>query len=94
MAVSALMEGGTIAVGNTTTPNTLTFLSTRFLPEQVQVALANGFNPTVFAAEALGSALSTQLAFNTTFVGLNVSRFRRPFRAHRREFQRNSNVRR
>ena len=39
MAVSALMEGGTIAVGNATTPNTLTLLSTVFLPPQVAVAL-------------------------------------------------------
>jgi len=69
------MEGVTIAVGNTTTPNTLTLLSTQFLPGQVAVALANGFNPTVFAAESLGSALSTNTAFNTNFVGLNVSQF-------------------
>jgi hypothetical protein len=75
MAVSALMEGGTIAVGNTTTPNTLTLLSTQFLPGQVAVALANGFNPTVFAAESLGSALSTNTSFNTNFVGLSVSAF-------------------
>ena len=75
MSVSALMEGGTIAVGNATTPNTLTLLSTVFLPGQVAVALANGFNPTVFAAESLGSALSTNAAFNTNFVGLSVSAF-------------------
>jgi len=74
MAVSALMEGGTIAVGNTTTPNTLTLLSTQFLPGQVAVALANGFNPTVFAAESLGSALSTQASFQP-FVALSVSQF-------------------
>ena len=46
------MEGGTIAVGNATTSNTLTLLSTVFLPGQVAVALANNFNPTVFAAES------------------------------------------
>ena len=75
MAVSALMEGGTIAVGDTTTPNTLTLLSTQFLPDQVTNALANGFNPTVYAAESLGSALSTNASFNTNFVGLSVSQF-------------------
>jgi hypothetical protein len=45
MAVTALMEGGAIAVGNTTTPNTLTLLSTQFLPAQVAVALAHGRVP-------------------------------------------------
>lgn len=74
MAVSALMEGGTIAVGNATTSNTLTLLSTVFLPGQVAFALANNFNPTVFAAESLGSALSTQTSFQS-FVGLNASQF-------------------
>ena len=74
MATSALMEGGTIPVGNTTTPNTLTLLSTQFLPGQVAFALANNFNPTVFAAESLGSALSTQASFQS-FVGLNASQF-------------------
>ena len=94
MSVSALMEGGTIAVGNATTPNTLTLLSTVFLPGQVAVALANGFNPTVFAAESLGSALSTNASFNTNFVGLSVSTvFPVRFDAHRRECQRDSTVR-
>ena len=54
--------------------NTLTLLSTVFLPGQVQVALNNGFNPTVFAAESLGSALSTTTGFQS-FVGLSVSQF-------------------
>jgi len=74
MATSALMEGGTIPVGNATTSNTLTLLSTVFLPGQVQFALANNFNPTVFAAESLGSALSTTTGFQS-FVGLPVSQF-------------------
>jgi len=75
MATTALMEGGTIAVGNTTTSNTLTFLTTQFLPNQVTVALANGYNPTVFAAESLGSALSTNANFNTNFVSLSTTNF-------------------
>ena len=66
MAVSALMEGGTIAVGNAPTPNTLTLFSTQFLPGQVANAIAHNFNPTVYAAESLGSALSTNASFNTT----------------------------
>ena len=44
MADTAIMEGGTIPVGDTTTPNTLTFLSTQFLPAQVATAIAHGFN--------------------------------------------------
>ena len=67
MSVSAIAEGGTIAVGNTTTPNTLTFLSTQFLPAQVAVAIANGFDPTVYAAEALGLALASTAGFQTNF---------------------------
>ena len=68
MADSALMEGGTIGVGNTTTPNTLTFFSRVFLPAQVTNAIANGFSPTVYAAEALGLALGGTTQFNTLFV--------------------------
>ena len=75
MAVSAIGEGGTIAVGNTTTPNTLTFLSTQFLPAQVAVAIANGFNPTVYAAEALGLALASTAGFQTNFGGLSTTAF-------------------
>jgi hypothetical protein len=74
MGVSALMEGGTVAVGSTTTANTLTLFATQFLPDQVRVALANNFNPTVFAAESLGSALSTQASFQS-FVGQSVAQF-------------------
>jgi hypothetical protein len=65
MAVSAIAESGTIAVGNTTTPNTLTFLSTQFPPAQVAFAAANGFNQTVFAAQALGLALAGTSGFQT-----------------------------
>jgi hypothetical protein len=68
MADSALMEGATIAVGNATTPNTLTLFTTVFLPAQVANAIAHGFNPTVYAAEALGLALGGNTAFNTNFV--------------------------
>ena len=68
MADSALMEGATIAVGNATTPNTLTLFSTVFLPGQVTNAIAHGFVPTVYAAEALGLALGGNTAFNTNFV--------------------------
>src|SRR5271165_3155576 len=68
MADSALMEGATIAVGNATTPNRLSLFATAFLPGQIANALKNGFNPTVYAAEALGLALSGNTAFNTNFV--------------------------
>jgi hypothetical protein len=68
MAVSALMEGGTILVGDATTPNTLTFFSKSFLPAQVNNAIANGFSPTVYAAEALGLALGGDANFDTKFV--------------------------
>jgi hypothetical protein len=54
MADTAIMEGGTVAVGNALTPNTLTFFITQFLPAQAANAVANGLNPTVYAAEALG----------------------------------------
>ena len=75
MAVSAIAESGTIAVGNTTTPNTLTFLSTQFLPAQVAFAAANGFNQTVFAAQALGLALAGTSGFQTDWAGLSASAF-------------------
>jgi hypothetical protein len=68
MADSALMEGGTIAPGNTTTPNTLAFFSRVFLPGQVTFAMAQGLNPTVVAAEALGLVLGGDTNFNTNFV--------------------------
>ena len=75
MAVSAIAESGTIAVGDTTTPNTLTFLSTQFLPAQVAFAAANGFNQTVFAAQALGLALAGTSGFQTDWAGLSSSAF-------------------
>ncbi len=65
MGVSAFEEGGTIAVGNSTTPNTLMFLSTQFLPNQVAYANAHGFNPTVYAAQSLGLALADTPGFAT-----------------------------
>jgi hypothetical protein len=76
MAVSALMEGGTIPVGDLVTPNTLTLLSRVFLPSQVSTAVANGYDPTVYAAEALGLALAGYSnAFATDFGSLSVPRF-------------------
>ena len=63
MADSALMEGGTIALGDANTTNTLTYLETEFLPGQVQVAAQFGFNQTVYAAEALGLALAATSGF-------------------------------
>ncbi len=75
MADTAIMEGGTIAVGDTATPNTLTFLSTKFLPAQVANAVAHGLNPTVYASEALGLALAGTTGFNTNFGDLNQTQF-------------------
>src|SRR6202022_2443588 len=75
MADSALMEGVTVAVGNATTSNTLTLFSTVFLPPQVLNAVKFGFNPTVYAAEALGKALGSDPSFNTNFVGLTPTFF-------------------
>jgi hypothetical protein len=73
MAVDSLMFGVT---DNTTE---LTKLATQFLPPQVKVAVANGFNPTVYAAEALGLALAggngTSNAFATDFGSLSVAQF-------------------
>jgi hypothetical protein len=73
MAVDSLMFGVT---DNTTE---LTKLATQFLPSQVAVANANGFNPTVYAAETLGLGLAggngTSNAFATNFGSLSVSAF-------------------
>jgi hypothetical protein len=73
MAVDALMFG--------VTDNTieLTKLATQFLPPQAANAVANGFDPTVYAAEALGLALAggngTHTNFATDFGSLSVLRF-------------------
>jgi hypothetical protein len=73
MAVDSLMFGKTDSVAE------LTKLSTQFLPPQMVNALANGFNPTVYDAEALGLALAggngTSNAFATNFGSLSVSAF-------------------
>jgi hypothetical protein len=73
MAVDSLMYGVTDNVAE------LTKLSTQFLPPQVATAIANGYNPTVFAAEALGLGLAggngTSTNFATTFGTLSVSQF-------------------
>ena len=77
MADSALMEGVTVAAGSVAapTPNTLALFTTQFLPAQVNFALANGFDPTVFAGQALGLALSTNAAFNANYVSLSATAF-------------------
>src|SRR4029077_18406485 len=75
MADTALMELGTIGVGDTATPNTLTFLSTQFLPAQVAVAASLGLNQTVYAAETLGLAVAGTTAFKTNFATLTTSQF-------------------
>ncbi len=75
IAVSALMEGTTVAVGDADTPNTLTSFSTVFLPPQIAYAVAHNLNPTVYAAEALGLALAGDASFNSNFVGLSESQF-------------------
>jgi hypothetical protein len=73
MAVDSLMFGVTDNVTE------LTKLATQFLPPQVANAVANGFNPTVYAAEALGLALAggngTSNAFATDFGKLSVPQF-------------------
>ena len=54
-------------------------LSTQFLPAQVAHAIAFGFDPTVYAAEAVGLALAggdgTSHAFAQTFGSMDVSAF-------------------
>jgi hypothetical protein len=73
MAVDSLMFGVTDNVTE------LTKLATQFLPAQVSHAVANGFNPTVYAAEALGLALAggngTSDNFATDFGSLSVAQF-------------------
>src|SRR3984893_8926728 len=73
MAVDSLMFGVTDNVAE------LTRLATQFLPAQVANAVANGLNPTVYDAEALGLALSggngTSNAFATNFGSLSASAF-------------------
>jgi hypothetical protein len=73
MAVDSLMFGVTDSVTE------LAKLSTQFLPAQVATAGANGFNPTVYAAEALGLALAagngTSDNFSTDFGSLSVFDF-------------------
>jgi hypothetical protein len=80
MADTALMEGGTIAIGNTTTPNTLAFLSQGgFLQNQLNLGMTlqaqTGIAAPVFAAEALGLALASTSGFMTKFAGLSTTAF-------------------
>jgi hypothetical protein len=73
MAVDSLM------FGVTDTTAELGKLATQYLPAQVANALANGFNPTVYAAEALGLALAggngSSTKFAANFGSLSVSQF-------------------
>ena len=79
MGVSAIAEGGTIAVGDTTTSNTLTLLATQFLPDQFNLGLASqaltGIPAPVFASEALGLALASTPGFMNTWAGLSNTAF-------------------
>jgi peptidase M10/serralysin-like protein/matrixin len=54
-----------VMTGVTDTVEHLTAIATQFLPAQIA---GKSFDPTVFAAEAYGSALSTNAAFNANFV--------------------------
>lgn len=51
------------------TPTVTTFenITNNFLPGQVAVAISNGFNPTVYAAEACGLALASDSTFQSNF---------------------------
>jgi hypothetical protein len=73
MAVDSLMFGVTDNITE------LTKLATGFLPPQVANANAHGYNPTVYAAEALGLGLAggnlTSNAFAVNFGSLSVSQF-------------------
>src|SRR5271165_4131967 len=75
MAVGAIAESGTLAVGNAATPNTLTHFTMQFLPAQIAYATAHHFNQTVYAAEALGEALSGTTGFGNDWGGLSTSAF-------------------
>jgi hypothetical protein len=73
MAVDSLMFSQTENVTE------LAKLTTQFLPPQIVVAINNGFNPTVFAAEALGLGLAngngTSNNFAQNFGSLSVQQF-------------------
>jgi len=67
MAVGAIAESGTLAVGAAGTPNTLTHFTADFLPAQIAFAASQGLNQTVYAAEALGEALATSASSSAAF---------------------------
>ena len=73
MGVDSLMFGATDTVAE------LAHISMQFLPGQVTNAIANGLNPTVYAAEALGLVFAggngTSEAFATDFGSLDLSQF-------------------
>src|SRR5271165_4098663 len=76
MAVGAIAESGTLAVGAAATPNTLAHFTMQFLPDQIAFGAAHGFNQTVYGAEALGEGLSGTAGFTTDWVtGLSNSAF-------------------
>jgi hypothetical protein len=80
MGVSAIAEGGTIAVGTgNTTPNTLNLLSNVFLPPQFALGVTlfaqTGIPAPVYASEALGLALASTAGFQTTWAGLSNTAF-------------------
>ena len=68
MGVSCLMLGTAQPIA------TLDNISTNFLPDQVTHALAFGFEPTVYAAEATGLALAGEAGFQS-FVALDATQF-------------------
>lgn len=75
MATSAIMEGGTIPIGDAHTPNTVAFIALDFLPGQVAFALTHGFNATVYAAEATGLALANTSQFLAKYSNMEVGAF-------------------
>src|SRR5208282_4925255 len=75
LAVGAIAESGTLAVGNAATPNTLTPFTMQFLPAQIAYAAANHFNQTVSAAVALGEALSGTTGFGNDWGSLSTTAF-------------------
>jgi hypothetical protein len=75
MAVGAIAESGTLAVGAAATPNTLTHFTMQSLPPDIAFAAANHLNQTVFAAEALGEDLSSTAGFKTDWGSLSATAF-------------------
>ena len=68
------MAANCLLLGQTATLVDLDNQSTVFLPAQIAHAIANGFNQTVYAAEALGLALAGEPEF-AAFTALDVNQF-------------------